>query len=172
MSTVNFDHSDENTINLGQADAPHKLTMILNLGCVDTQEWWLPNVADLFKAVDEGQLQLHLKFWNKIKEPLRNGNTANGYIDYQHPQAALTYIEAVFAQQQVLRELPNEEVPAYLEKTYGVSPYPAASAVKTAIDDQVSANGITSLPTLIFDGEKRFDKQLVPLKQLFEISRG
>jgi len=28
------------------------LIAILNLGCVDTQDWWLPNKADLFAAID------------------------------------------------------------------------------------------------------------------------
>ncbi|BDZ30299.1 thioredoxin domain-containing protein [Lactiplantibacillus sp. WILCCON 0030] len=161
-----FSDSDATTINLGQPQAPHTLTAILNLGCEDTQDWWLPNVDELFQAVDDGQLQVHLKFWNKIKEPLRNGNIANGYIDYQQPEQALTYIEAVFQGQDDLRGLANAAVPAYLEQTYGVKPYAAAAAVKQQIDQEVAANGITSLPTLIFDGKMRFDEQLVPLSQL------
>lgn len=166
MSTSDFDNADQWTINLGQSAAPHTLTMILNLGCVDTQEWWQPNVDDLFKAVTDGQIQLHLKFWNKIKEPLINGNIANSYIDYQHPQAALVYIKAVFRQQEKLRELPHEAVPAYLEQTYGVTPYSNATAVQAKIDREVAANGVTSIPTLIFDGQMRFDESLVSLKEL------
>jgi len=166
MSTMNFDFSDETTINLGQPTAPHTLTAILNLGCKDTQAWWLPNIEALFKAVDAGELYVHLKFWNKVKEPLRNGNLANGYIDYQHPEQALTYIEAVFQAQAVLRDLPNESVPAYLEKTYGVKPAANAAVVKATIDREVADNGITSLPTLIFDGQDYFDEQLVPLSTL------
>lgn len=166
MEKSGFNVSDEFAINLGAPTAPHEMTAILNLGCVDTQAWWLPNADDLFAAVDAGKLSLHLKFWNKIKEPLRNGNTANGYIDYQHPKAALGYIKAVFQAQADLRELPNEAVPAYLAKTYGVKPYANADEVAASVAQEVAATGVTSIPTLILDGKRYFDDQLVPLKTL------
>jgi len=166
MTELSFDISNKTSVNLGAPTAPHEMTAILNLGCVDTQEWWLPNADDLFAAVDAGKLSLHLKFWNKIKEPLRNGNTANGYIDYQHPQAALDYIKAVFQAQADLRELLNEAVPAYLAKTYGVKPYANADEVATSVAKEVAATGVTSIPTLILDGKRYFDDQLVPLKAL------
>ncbi|AVK62077.1 hypothetical protein C5Z25_09950 [Lactobacillus sp. CBA3605] len=166
MTKYKFNYDQATTLTYGNRQAPKQLTTILNLGCVDTQNWWLLNQAALFEAVDQGQLVLHLKFWSKVKPALMNGNVANGYVDYQHPTAALAFIQAVFQQQAALRALTTTAVPAYLQTTFQVQPYPEAMAVQQQIDREILDNGITSVPTLIMAGKAYFDEQLLPIEQL------
>ncbi|VDG17781.1 hypothetical protein [Lactobacillus sp. CBA3605] [Lactiplantibacillus mudanjiangensis] len=161
---MNFNLTDQYTLNFGRNDAPHELIAILNLGCVDTQEWWLPNEADLLAAIDNGQLNAHFKFWNKVKPALANGNIANGYLDYQHPTQALAWAKQVFHDQLALREA--TDVPDYLTTTYGIQPYAQAEIVKKQIDAEVSANHITSVPTIIFDGQAADEENLRSINQL------
>ncbi|MFC6180590.1 thioredoxin domain-containing protein [Lactiplantibacillus daowaiensis] len=162
---MNFNLDDQYTLNFGNSAAPHDLIAILNLGCVDTQAWWLPNEADLFAAIDNGQLKAHFKFWNKQKSTLVNGNIANGYLDYQHPAQAMAWAKQVFHNQQALRD--STDVPSYLATTYpAVKPYAQADAVKKQIDAEVLANQITSVPTIIFDGHAADEENLQSIKQL------
>lgn len=154
MSTYHFDTTNATAVNLGNQAAPQSLTAIFNLVCPDTLRWWQRNHDDLITAVDAGQLQVHLKFWNKAKESLMNGNVAHGFIDYQHPQAALAFIEAVFEHQDDLRELAVDDVADYLQRTYRVTPYAQATAVQAAVDSDVIVNGVLTVPTLILDDQK------------------
>ncbi|MFD1419649.1 thioredoxin domain-containing protein [Lactiplantibacillus songbeiensis] len=163
---MTFKVDPQTTLTYGNPQAPHELTLILNLGCVDTRDWWSPNQAALFTAIDEGQLQVHLKFWNKVKPTLLNGNVANGYVDYRHPAAALSLIKAVFQNQDPLRDADLAAVPAYLEKTYQVAPYAQADTVRQQIDREVAANGITSLPTVIYQGQAYADETLPTIADL------
>lgn len=96
MSEFNFNFSDQSTLNFGKADADHELTAILNLACPDSRKWFLKNESALLNSVGTGQLLLHLKFWNKPKPSLLNGNVANWYVDYVHPNQALDFVTAFF----------------------------------------------------------------------------
>jgi len=163
---MTFKVDSQTTLTYGNPQAPHELTLILNLGCVDTRDWWQPNQAALFAAIDQGKLQVHVKFWSKVKPTLLNGNVANGYVDYQHPAAALRLIKAVFQNQEPLRAADLAAVPAYLEKTYQVTPYVQAETVRQRIDREVAANGITSLPTVIYQGQAYADETLPTIDEL------
>lgn len=161
---MNFNLDDQYTLNFGRDTAPHDLIAILNLGCVDTQDWWLLNEADLFAAIDSGQIKAHFKFWNKTKDSLINGNIANGYLDYQHPAEAMAWVKQVFQNQLALREA--TDVPKYLMTTYGIQPYASTATVKNQVEEDVLANQITSVPTIIFDGQAADEEKLQSIKQL------
>jgi len=163
---MSFKVDPQTTLTYGNPQAPHELTLILNLGCVDTRDWWQPNQAALFAAIDQGKLQVHVKLWNKVKPTLLNGNVSNGYVDYQHPAAALRLIKAVFQNQDPLRAADLAAVPAYLERTCQVTPYAQAETVRQRIDREVAANGITSLPTVIYQGQAYADETLPTIDEL------
>lgn len=154
MSEFHFNVDQQETLTYGSATAPHKLVAVLNLGCTASQKWWLANQANLLKAADQGQLVLHLKFWNKKKTALTNGNIAQEFIDYNDPETALRYVDAVFNNQAILRSYDCEDVPAYLEKRFGVRPYAHAEQVKHRVAQQTFQNEIATVPTLIYDDQK------------------
>lgn len=164
MSSINFNNTDDTTLNFGAPTAAHQLTAILNLGCPDSRQWYQANRAGIFQAVQTGQLQLHLKFWNKPVADLAKGNIANNLIDYAQPAQALTFIDAVFAQQEALNAAPD--VKHYIETKFQLSASLDTSTAAVQVAREVAANAIISLPTIIFDGTRYFGATLVPVTQL------
>ncbi|MFT8909278.1 MAG: thioredoxin domain-containing protein [Lentilactobacillus diolivorans] len=167
MSEFNFNFSDQSTLNFGEADADHELTAILNLACPDSRKWFLENGSILLNSVGTGQLRLHLKFWNKPKPSLLNGNVANGYVDYDHPNQAFDFVTRLFQHQEQLRNQALENVELYLRDTFNVQPYELADEVAKQILAEVNQNNITSVPTIITNNRSYFDDGLIPVSQLF-----
>jgi len=163
---MQFNNDRQFTLNYGDPQAPQELTLILNLGCIDTRDWWSVNQATLFKALATGQLKVHFKFWNKVKPPLLNGNVANNYIDYQQPTNALKFIKAVFQNQDPLRNAASVDVPAYLAAAYQVTPYPQAESVQQQIAHEIAVNQLTSLPTVIYQDQAYAEADLPVLATL------
>jgi len=151
MSNLDFNLSDETTLNLGTDKAPFELTAILNLGCPYSQAWWLANEAELLRVTSAGYLNLHLKFWSKPSPLLTAGNVANTYIDYSHPDAALAYVQATFHQQDDLRAAPDTD--AYLRGTYQLAPLAASVIVAQQVVEEADRNQLSSLPSFIVNDE-------------------
>ncbi|KRM86717.1 thioredoxin domain-containing protein [Lacticaseibacillus thailandensis] len=156
-----FSLDNDTTLTYGAATAPESIIAIINLGCGDTRNWLAQVHEDLEAAVAAGKLQVHLKFWNKQKEPLRAGNIANGYIDYADPQAALRLVRAVFTHQDELKAAPS--VADYLTSTYHVQRQANADQVAATVAAEVAANGVTSLPTVVYHDRLYFDDTLADL---------
>lgn len=145
----------EYSLNLGTTTAPRHLTIVLNLGCTDSHDWFNAHIDALDTALTAGRVQTQLVFWNKQKPALANGNVANGYIDYKHPDVAFKFVRAVFADQEPLRAAADPA--AYLEKTYGVTRFAEADAAAAATAKGISASGVQFLPTVI-DGDVQYSE--------------
>lgn len=156
-----FDPS--NSLTFGADSAPHQLWGIINLGCPDTRDWFNQNVAAIEAAVADGRLQVHWQFWSKQKVALVNGGIANAYIAYAHPDDAWAFTKAVFANQDALNAA--TDVPAYLEATYHVQRHPQAELIAAQVAEAVAAAGITSVPTITYDGQAYFDDSLAELPE-------
>ncbi|WP_125981619.1 thioredoxin domain-containing protein [Loigolactobacillus iwatensis] len=150
-------------LNFGQTAAKHQVTAILNLGCPDSRQWYLANQQALFQAVQTGQIRLKIKFWNKPVADLANGNVANRFVNYAQPKVALKFITAVYAQQKDLNA--TVDVNKFLTTKFKANQV-VTQEVLTQIDREIAAEGITSLPTVIFDDVRYSDDQLVPITQL------
>ncbi|ANK59545.1 hypothetical protein AYR54_04365 [Loigolactobacillus backii] len=150
-------------LDFGKTTAKHQVTAILNLGCPDSRQWYLANQQVLLQTVQAGQIQLEIKFWNKPVADLANGNEANKFVDYTEPQAALKFIAAVYAQQADLNAA--IDVNKFVTTKFKVDRV-VTQEVLTQIDQAITAEGITSLPTIIFDGAHFSGDRLVPITQL------
>ncbi|AQW21453.1 hypothetical protein PL11_005655 [Lentilactobacillus curieae] len=168
MAKFNFDYAPEYALTYGKAKAGKEMTVILNLGCPDSKQWFLDNQADLFKAVDEGTLLLHLKFWNKDKDDLVNGAVADDFVDYSNPEKALEYVRDVFENQEKLNEQNVEQVPEYLETRYGVTDGPHNTDASDKVIEEAVTNDIFKLPTVIIDDQMYFDDTLKPAAELIK----
>ncbi len=151
--TNTFD--DHYSLNYGAVDAPRQLTIVLNLGCTDSRDWFNAHVDALDAAIAAGRVHAQLVFWNKQKPALANGNVANGYVDYDHPDAARKFVRAVFADQDPLRAATDPA--AYLEQTYNVARFADADAAIAATSTAVAAAGVQFLPTVI-DGDTQYSE--------------
>ncbi|MEE5987641.1 DsbA family protein [Ligilactobacillus equi] len=126
-----------------------KATVVLNLGCSDSRQWFESNFEAHKKAAKEGQELLELYFWNKDKEPLRNGNIANDYIDYDDPKKALAYIKAIYEVQDTLNE--QEDVEDYLKENFADLIATTVNKAQIKTLQYVIEHKIESLPTLLIN---------------------
>lgn len=154
-------YDPSNTLTFGSDGAPHQLWGILNLGCPDTRDWFNENIASIEAAIAAGHLQAHWQFWSKQKVALVKGGIANSYITYAHPDDAWVFVKAVFANQDALNAA--EDVPSYLEATYHVQRHPQAELIDAQVAEAVVAAGITSVPTITYDGQAYFDDSLAEM---------
>ncbi|EQM54683.1 hypothetical protein N692_11635 [Lactiplantibacillus plantarum EGD-AQ4] len=148
-----------NTLNYGSAHATHDVTLIINLGCPDSRAWYLKNEPLLFGKVANGNIQLHIKLWDKPVDDLKNGGIADQYIDYHQPQQARDLIHNIFTDQAKLNQLSPAQVGPYLAQTYGLTQANASASKLTA--NEVASARITNLPSIIVDNqfqpEEKFD---------------
>ena len=153
---MNISYNNAYTLNLGDTQADHDAVIFANLGCPFCRKWFANNWNKMIKAVENHQLAIHLKFLNKPKKPLQNGNTANAYVDYQNPRTALNYIKAVFENQDSLDNLNNQRVPGFLSSHFNVSKSVSSRNLQK-IEREAKDNGVTTVPTIFFDGVKHSD---------------
>jgi len=76
----------------------------------------------------------------------------------------MAWVKQVFQNQLALREA--SDVPKCLMTIYGIQPDASADAAKNQIEADVLANQITSVPTIIFDGQAADEENLQSIKQL------
>ncbi|NVM33523.1 thioredoxin domain-containing protein [Pediococcus acidilactici] len=156
MSQYTLESRQLNTVNYGLVNAAHDVTVILNLGCPDSRAWYLENEETLFAKVDTGKIRLHLKFWNKPLDNLINGGIANQYIDYQHPAKVRKLIYDIFTNQDQLNQLTEAQVAPYLRAIYSLTEQNNLATNLTA--KEITAAGITGLPSIIVDDELKPEK--------------
>ncbi|MFT8318005.1 MAG: thioredoxin domain-containing protein [Sporolactobacillus sp.] len=157
---------DRYGINLGDPNARHALTAILNLACPHSKKWFQDVHQLLIHNVEKGILRVCYKFWNKPKESLFNGNIAQKYIDYQDPQMAVHFIREVFEKQEELRKKSSsEDVIQFLKSALSIGKE-ADQTIIEGISREVLMANIKSVPTLILDnvayvGEEQLNRKIL-----------
>lgn len=148
---------NRSTINLGDQQATHNVVVFANLGCPWCRRWFINNWSAMIKGIQGHDLSAHLKFMDKPKQPLHNGNVANGFVDYQNPESALQYVKKVYENQDILDNLSSDrDVINFLETHFNVKPVVSQKA-KDAIKADAKYSGVTTVPTIFFDGVKHPD---------------
>lgn len=157
---MNISYNNAYTLNLGDTKANHSAVIFANLGCPFCRKWFANNWAKMIQAVENHQLAIHLKFLNKPKKPLQNGNIANAYVDYSNPRAALNYVKAVFTDQDYLDNLDPQQVPEFLRSHFNVSKSVTNPNLQK-IKQEAQENGVVTVPTIFFDGIKHADSSYI-----------
>ena len=154
---MQINYSNDLTLNLGDSKASHNVVVFANLGCPWCKRWYVNNWRRMTQAVQQHKLAIHLKFMNKPKAPLHNGNLANAFVDYRNPKAALLYVKRVYENQVKLDQFTNDrDVTDYLESHFNVAPKVSQKTQQTIVADG-RRNGVLTVPTIFFDGIKHPD---------------
>ncbi|PAL01526.1 hypothetical protein B8W96_01010 [Lentilactobacillus parakefiri] len=114
------------------------------------------------RSSDVWQLQVHLKFWQKPKDDLKNGNVAQRFIDYANPEAALAFINQIYDHQDELNEQPVADVADYLTTKYGVHESKTAEVAAQEAQD----NGLVSVPSVVLGDTAYADDTLKNVDEL------
>ncbi|XIF20205.1 MAG: hypothetical protein AJITA_00932 [Acetilactobacillus jinshanensis] len=154
---MNVSYDNNYTLNLGDMKAAHNVVVFANLGCPWCRRWYANNWTKMIKAVREHDLSIHLKFLDKPKQPLHNGNVANGFVDYNDPEDAPLYVKHVYENQDILDNLTNDrDVIDFLRTQLNVH-VKVSSKAKDRIKSEAKDNGVKTVPTIFFDGVKHPD---------------
>ncbi|UQS86181.1 DsbA family protein (plasmid) [Nicoliella spurrieriana] len=143
--------NDHDTLNLGNPNAPHQLTVVMNLSCRYCKQWWRRNFKTIQSAMDAGRLALHIKFWTVNKPALLIGNIAHQFIDFKHPEMAFEFVKKLIQNQNDFKRYSVEAVPKYLQSEYGVVTHNDDSDIINTTLELKSA-GVRGIPTIIIDG--------------------
>ena len=154
---MNVSYDNNYTLNLGDMKAAHNVVVFANLGCPWCRRWYANNWSAMIKGVQQHDLAIHLKFLDKPKAPLHNGNVANSFVDYQNPEAGLMFVKHVYQNQDILDNLSNDkDVVNFLETKLNAKPV-VSSKAKSKIVAEAKNNGVATVPTIFFDGVKHPD---------------
>ncbi|MBW1606057.1 thioredoxin domain-containing protein [Lactobacillus sp. Sy-1] len=144
--------NDHDTLNLGASNAPHQLTVVMNLSCRYCKKWWSRNSKIIENALADGQLGLHIKFWTVDKAALLIGDIAHQYVDFSQPEAAFNFVKELVRNQNQFKRCSEDQVPDYLTKNYNVTQHNSKADIEQTTAELRKA-GVRGIPTLVLDGE-------------------
>ncbi|MGX7419065.1 thioredoxin domain-containing protein [Carnobacterium gallinarum] len=145
---------------IGNEDAPVKVIEFINLSCPFCKMWHDLSTETLDHYVAAGKIQRIIKHFDKEKPSLQKGNVAHHHLDYSNPEKALENMNFLFQHQSAWKELTNEEVAEYIEKTVDLKNQPNQEQINGIIAE-AEASGIFFVPTVII-GKHIFDEHITP----------
>ncbi|MEJ6401173.1 thioredoxin domain-containing protein [Nicoliella lavandulae] len=153
---MSLDLSDQTTLNFGDANAPHEVTVITNLACPFCHKWFENNFDKLTQEVKAGHLLAHFKFLDKDKLDLQDGNLAHEFIDYANPEAAIKFVKAAFDNQPEWHRLPKADAEDYITSHFDVKRVNSDEFLAN-VKHNIEELGAPSVPTIIYDGNQVSD---------------
>lgn len=140
---------------LGDANAPVKIEVFLNLAC--------PFCATFYGLVDtvlphyfEGKkVALIVKHYDKPREMLLPGALVNANLDYTTPEKTLEIIRELFREQAVWDKYSSHGIKHYLEETFGLKEEPENIERSLKIIEEAIERNVKMVPT-VFINELEF----------------
>lgn len=146
-----------NHLRKGNDNAPLKLEVFANVSCPGSA--YLYNVAkDVFQEyIDNGQLQLVIKLWDKPREELLPGTLIHLSLDNSKPEEAIQTVESLLATQEEWHEFSDKELKQLLIDKYNgqVEERLENVDVSLAITHEAIERGVKYVPTIFLNGEEQ-----------------
>lgn len=141
----------------GNDAAPIKMEVFANVACPGTA--YLYNTAkDVFQEyIDNGQLQLIIKLWDKPREELLHGTLIHLSLDNSKPEEAIRTVESLLATQEEWRELSDKELKQLLIDKYNCQEEERLENVDISLNITKEAieRGVKYVPTIFINGEEQ-----------------
>jgi len=150
-----------NHLKLGQAEAPIKVEVFLNLAC--------PYCATFYELVDEVLLQyinqdkveLIVKHYDKPREMLLPGALINLNLDYNNPAKTLENINSLFKEQETWDKLSSHDIKKYIEKNYGLKEEEQNIEISLQVIAEAIERDVEMVPTVfINDLEFQYPREI------------
>lgn len=133
----------------GVKDAPLKLTVITNLACPHCSAFFDNYETELLPAIENKQLELVLKPFDKPKEGLLKGNLVHLFLDYKEQSKTNRIILQLFKDQAEWKQLTDNEIKTYLAENYGLTAQPDNTDYSLTITQEAVSFDATSVPTAL-----------------------
>lgn len=154
MTTIKNNH-----LQVGSPDAPLKLEAFMNVACPGSALIYRLATEVLPPYIDNGQIELFVKLYDKPREELLHGSLIHWSLDNENPTEALEVIGKLLETQEEWHELSNKELKRLLVDKYNLQEEERLENVDVslAITAEAMERGVTMVPTLFFNGERLLD---------------
>ena len=156
---------------LGDHSAPVKIEVFLNLAC--------PYCATFYEFVDtvlptyleQKQVALIVKHYDKPREMLLPGTLINLNLDYSTPEKTLEVIKQLFKEQEVWDKSSSHGIKQYIEEKFGLKEEESNIERSLKITAEAIERNVKMVPTVfVNDLEFQFPREIfaAELKEVIE----
>lgn len=124
--------------------------MITNLACPHCANYLKKYETKLLPAIENKQLELILKPFDKPKVSLLKGNLVHLFLDYKDQAKNNLIVLQLFKDQAEWKPLTDSEIKTYLADNYGLTAQPDNTEYSLTITREAIAFDATSVPTALF----------------------
>lgn len=142
------------SIRVGDDDAPIKIVEYINLRCPDSKNYELNIVPYLDSYIEEGKIQRIIKHFDKESNELEKGNLMNQYIDYKNDTKSSKMIHQLFQEQNNWAQHRISQIP-HIASNYGLKLEKANQMISSKVMKEIQKVGVKRIPT-IFINKKAF----------------
>ncbi|MCL1631186.1 DsbA family protein [Sporolactobacillus sp. CPB3-1] len=139
----------ETGFQFGVQDAPLTLTVFTNLACPHCAAFFNNYETELLPAIENRQLRLVLKPFDKPKIGLLKGNLVHLFLDYEDQARVNPIILQLFKDQAEWKALTDSELQTYLNENYNLEVQPGNTERSLTITQEAVAFDATSVPTAL-----------------------
>lgn len=142
-------------LSYGNADAPVKVEVFLNLACPYCATFFEAADQTLTPFIEDGQVQYVIKHYDKPREMLLYGTLANLFLNYNEPQRIYEIMKDLFAKQSEWSESDSDSIKKMLTEEYGLKEEPDTIDLSLKITAEAIKRQVKMVPT-VFINEKEF----------------
>ena len=148
-------------LRLGQAEAPIKVEVFLNLACPYCASFYELVDGVLLQYINQNKVELIVKHYDKPREMLLPGGLINLNLDYNDPVKTLANINSLFKEQETWDKLSNHGIKEYIEKNYGLKEEEQNIEISLQVIAEAIERGVKMVPTVfINDIEFQYPREI------------
>jgi len=148
-------------LTLGNAEAPIKVEVFLNLACPYCASFFELVDGALLQYINENKVELIVKHYDKPREMLLPGTLINLNLDYSNPAKTLDNINSLFKEQETWDKLSSHGIKEYIENNYGLKEEEPNIDISLQVTAEAIKRGVKMVPTVfINDLEFQYPREI------------
>lgn len=144
----------DNSIKVGQDDAPIKVIEYINLRCPDSRDYEVNLVPYLDELIESGKVQRIIKHFDKEVRELEKGNLMNQFLNYETPEETAQMVHKLFQEQEDWAQNRLSQMP-HLAGDYGLELQEKNRQIALDVMQEIKDANIERIPT-VFVNDKAF----------------
>lgn len=156
---------------LGNHNAPVKVEVFLNLACPYCATFYELVDTVLPEYIDQDQVALIVKHYDKPREMLLPGTLINLNLDYSSPEKTLEIIKQLFKEQKVWDKYSSHGIKQYIEEKFGLREEESNIERSLHVTAEAIERNVKMVPTVfVNDLEFQFPREIFAeeLKEVIE----
>lgn len=138
-------------LRLGQAEAPIKVEVFLNLACPYCASFYELVDGELQQYINQNKVELIIKHYDKPREMLLPGTLINLNLDYNDPVQTLDNVKSLFKDQEIWDKLSSHDIKEYIKTNYGLKEEEQNIEISLQVTAEAIARGVKMVPTVFIN---------------------